>query len=120
MAKLLVLGPAVSFASGASGSWLMTKVDANMGIRQEHQALYGVDLVLASYTAATTARSQTQIREVMAGCSSGSQNMLAVHFGLGQHSQVDTLNIRWPSGIVQTLTGVAPNQAMTVIECDSD
>ena len=28
MAKLLVLGPAIGFALGASGSWLMTKVDA--------------------------------------------------------------------------------------------
>ena len=87
MAKLLVLGPAVSFALGASGSWLMTKVEAKMGIRQEHQALYGVGLVLASNAVATAAGRQTQIREVMAGCSSGSQNMLPVHFGLGQHSQ---------------------------------
>ena len=55
MAKLLVLGPAIGFALGASGSWLMTKVDAKMGIRQEHQALFGVGLVLASYAAATAA-----------------------------------------------------------------
>ena len=60
------------------------------------------------------------IYEVMEGFSSGSQNMLPVHFGLEQHIQVDTLNIRWPSGIVQALTEVAPNQAITVIECNSD
>ena len=55
MAKLLLLGPAIGFALGASGSWLMTKIDARFGIRQEHQALYGVGLVLGSYAAATAA-----------------------------------------------------------------
>ena len=55
MAKLLLVGPAIGFALGASGSWLMTKIDARFGIRQEHQALYGVGLVLASYAAATAA-----------------------------------------------------------------
>ncbi len=54
-AKLLLLGPGIGFALGASGSWLMTKIDAKLGIRQEHQALYGVGLVLASYAAATAA-----------------------------------------------------------------
>ena len=54
-AKLLVLGPVIGFAVGGVGSWLMAKVDSRMGIRREHQALYGVGLVLASYAAATAA-----------------------------------------------------------------
>ena len=32
MAKLLLLGPAIGFGLGAAGSWLMTKMDASMGI----------------------------------------------------------------------------------------
>ena len=55
MAKLLLVGPAIGFALGGIGSWLMTKMDAKFGIRQEHQALYGVGLILASYAAATVA-----------------------------------------------------------------
>ena len=55
IAKLLLLGPAIGFAVGGVGSWLMTQVDSRMGIRREHQALYGVGLVLASYAAATAA-----------------------------------------------------------------
>ena len=55
IAKLLVLGPVIGFAVGGVGSWLMTQVDTRMGIRREHQALYGVGLVLASYAAATAA-----------------------------------------------------------------
>ena len=59
---------------------------------------------------------RTQIREVTAGASNKSQNMLPVHFGLGQANRVDLIEIRWPSGIVQTLTDVATNQRLTITE----
>ncbi|MCH9010188.1 MAG: cation:proton antiporter [Chloroflexi bacterium] len=53
--KLLVLGPAIGFAIGGAGSWLIAKADAKMGIRLEHQALFGIGLVFAAYTASTAA-----------------------------------------------------------------
>ena len=34
---------------------MMNKIDASLSIREEHQALYGVGLVLASYAGATAA-----------------------------------------------------------------
>ena len=55
LGKLLVLGPAIGFAVGGGGSWLIAKVDRHMPVRREYQALYGVGLVLAAYTAATVA-----------------------------------------------------------------
>ena len=60
---------------------------------------------------------QTQIREVRAGSSSGSQNMLPVHFGLGNSPSVVSVTIRWPSGAVQTVSDVPTNQFMTIEEC---
>ena len=63
-----------------------------------------------------TADGRTQIREVTAGASNSSQNMLPVHFGLGNADAADELTIRWPSGAVQTLQDVAPNQVLTVTE----
>ena len=63
-----------------------------------------------------TANGRTQIREVTAGASNSSQNMLPVHFGLGDADTADELTIRWPSGAVQTLEDVAPNQVLTVTE----
>ena len=63
-----------------------------------------------------TAGDRTQIREVTAGASNSSQNMLPVHFGLGQASIVDEIRIQWPSGAVQTLRDIPPNQALTVVE----
>ena len=38
------------------------------------------------------------------------------HFGLGQHTEVDPLIIRWPSGTVQTLEHVKADQILTVKE----
>ena len=55
LAKLLILGPAIGFAVGGAGSWLMRRMDEEMSIRREHQSLFGVGLVLASYSAATAA-----------------------------------------------------------------
>jgi NhaP-type Na+/H+ or K+/H+ antiporter len=52
LGKLLVLGPAVGFAIGALGSWLMARMDRKFGIRREYQSLYGMGLVFASYAGA--------------------------------------------------------------------
>jgi sodium/hydrogen antiporter len=52
LGKLLVLGPAIGFAVGALGAWLMARMDRRYGIRREYQSLYGLGLVFASYTCA--------------------------------------------------------------------
>ncbi len=45
-----------------------------------------------------------------------SQNDPRPHFGLGVHSEVDLLTIRWPSGTVQTLQHVKADQILKVTE----
>ncbi len=52
LARLLVLSPIVGLAVGGIGGWFMGKADERYSIRQEYQALYGIGLVLASYSAA--------------------------------------------------------------------
>jgi len=44
------------------------------------------------------------------------QNYIPVHFGLGQATSASSLTIQWPSGTVQTLTNIASNQTITVVE----
>ena len=59
-----------------------------------------------------------QLREINTG--NGFQSgPLVAHFGLGDSTNIDQLRIEWPSGIVQTLTNVAPRQMLTVIESQS-
>jgi hypothetical protein len=57
-----------------------------------------------------------QIDEVRSGGSYISQNDLRVHFGLGRAEKVDVLEIRWPSGQVDTLKDLKPNQLIYVKE----
>ncbi|MEO2045836.1 MAG: FG-GAP-like repeat-containing protein [Pirellulales bacterium] len=39
-----------------------------------------------------------------------------VHFGLGKHTQIDQLTVRWPSGHVQTFTDLAADRLITITE----
>jgi len=57
-----------------------------------------------------------QIDEVRSGGSYISQSDLRIHFGLGKAEKVDLLEIRWPSGQVDTLKEVKPNQLVVVEE----
>jgi enediyne biosynthesis protein E4 len=57
-----------------------------------------------------------QIDEVRSGGSYISQNDLRVHFGIGKAEKVELLEIRWPSGAVDTLKDVRPNQMIVVKE----
>src|SRR5713226_2821619 len=59
-----------------------------------------------------------QIDEVRSGGGYFSQNDLRVHFGLGRAGKVDLLEIRWPSGQVDTLKDVKPNQVIYVKEAE--
>jgi len=58
----------------------------------------------------------SQIDEVRSGGSYYSQNDLRVHFGVGKSQKIKSIEIRWPSGQVDTLTDVAVNQTLYVKE----
>ena len=45
-----------------------------------------------------------------------SANEPSIHFGLGDQSTIPEIVVRWPSGIVQTVTNVAANQLITITE----
>ena len=57
-----------------------------------------------------------QIDEVRSGGGYFSQGDLRVHFGLGSADKVELLEIRWPSGQVESLKNVAVNRVIHVQE----
>lgn len=59
---------------------------------------------------------QTQVKEVDSGSSYLSQNDLRLHFGLGDATAVDELQITWPSGLVQTIRDLPTNKVLVVRE----
>ena len=57
-----------------------------------------------------------QIREVQGGKGSGSQHSLPVEFGLGNYSGLLDVEVRFPSGKIARLNGIAPDQMIIVDE----
>jgi len=56
------------------------------------------------------------VREINNVASYLSANDLRLHVGLGTARTATRVEIRWPSGQVQTLTNVAANQVLTITE----
>jgi len=58
----------------------------------------------------------TQIDEVMSGASYLSQNDFRLHFGLGRAKQADSIEVRWPSGLVERFQNIDANQLVYLEE----
>lgn len=64
----------------------------------------------------TTASGATRINHVTTSVGYASSSSRRVHFGLGQESKIEQIEIRWPSGQVQFLANVASDQRLKVTE----
>nr|WP_294936635.1 FG-GAP-like repeat-containing protein [uncultured Flavobacterium sp.] len=57
-----------------------------------------------------------QIRDVRSGDGFRNMSSLNTHFGIGTATQITSVVIIWPSGVVDTILNPTTNQALTVIE----
>jgi len=57
-----------------------------------------------------------QMREVSGGSGWLSQDSPVLHFGLGQHSQIDSIRVRWPSGDSMHLASMTADQRLYIKE----
>jgi hypothetical protein len=90
---------------GNRGNWVMIRLIGTASNRD------GIGARVRVTAGGTT---QTRLRVSSAGYLSQGDHRL--HFGLGDAAQIDTIEIRWPSGTVQTLEDRTPNQVITVTE----
>ena len=74
------------------------------------------DALAATVTARVGDRLHT--RQVAAGSGYLATSSSVLHFGLGDASSIDVLEVRWPSGRVQTLSEVAADQRLQLRESD--
>ena len=88
-----------------SGSWLKVKLRGTISNRDA----FGTKLKL-------TSGDTTQIREHVSGEGYFSSNAQEVHFGLGDAEAIDSLTITWPSGTVEEIKNIKPNQTITRVE----
>jgi enediyne biosynthesis protein E4 len=58
----------------------------------------------------------TQFSEVRGGSSYLSQNDLRLHFGLGTATKIESVEIRWPNGTIETLQNVPADAIYTIVE----
>lgn len=59
---------------------------------------------------------QKQLQEVAAGSGFAAQNGLRLHFGLGKNPHIEKAVIHWPSGTVQTVRNLRPDQLYHIKE----
>ena len=91
--------------SGSSGHALLVKLRGRMSNRQ------GIGAVVTA-----TVGPRRLVREIRAGSSYLGQSDVRLHFGVGGATMVDRLDIRWPSGQIETVKAIAAQQVVTVGE----
>ncbi len=61
-------------------------------------------------------RIDKQYNHMSSACGYASSSHFGVHFGLGKVEKIPSLEIRWPSGVVQVLKDIKANQVLQVRE----
>ena len=89
------------------GSWIILEL---AGVESNRSAIGARVALLAD--------GREQIDEVRGGGSYLSHNDLRLHFGLGGAKRVDRVEIRWPTGGIQTLSGLEVRKVHRIVESD--
>lgn len=96
---------------GSENSWLKVRLQGD-GVTMNRSAIGAqVRIRLGD---------KTLTRQVEAGTGEGNQNDLTLHFGLGTHKTVVSLEIFWPNGTRQTVTPVEINRVIQVRKTHED
>ncbi len=97
--------------SGTGNNWIKVRT---IGVKSNRSGI-GARVRCVTHPADEKAP-HSQIDEVRSGGGYLSQNDLRVHFGIGKASKVELLEVKWPSGQVDTLKDVTVNQLVFVKE----
>jgi photosystem II stability/assembly factor-like uncharacterized protein len=94
-----------------TGNWIKVKLNGAAGTQAaiSNRAAIGARIKVV-------AGGKTQIREISSSTGTGAQSSLIAHFGLGEEEIITTLEVKFPSGGVKTLTNVTANQLLVIDE----
>ena len=102
---------------GGPNHWLTLRLRGRMAVDGTGSNADGVGARVYVTTSPPRQRwPLVQVQEVRAGSSYLSMDSVDLEFGLGESTAADHIEIRWPSGRIQFLTGVAANQVLVVEE----
>ena len=102
--------------AGTGNNWITLKL---VGVKSNRDGIGAkVTLHVGGVSAETSKQKHPEIRyrEVSGGGGFGSTNSLPLEIGLGTHTKVDTLEIIWPSGQVDTHRNLSVNQEFVITE----
>jgi enediyne biosynthesis protein E4 len=88
-----------------TGRWIAVRLQ---GTRSDRAAL--------GATVRVTANGRTQARVALSQASYYSHDDLRLHFGLGAAAAVDAVEVRWPSGAVETVRDLSAGRVVTIKE----
>jgi hypothetical protein len=97
--------PSVYYNTAPVGNFISLQL---VGVKSNRAALGAVVTLMQG--------SDHRVKEVRSGEGFISQNDLRIHFGLGKFAKAEKITIRWPSGLVEALTGLAANKFYVVRE----
>ncbi|MEJ2239529.1 MAG: FG-GAP-like repeat-containing protein, partial [Gemmatimonadales bacterium] len=98
------------YANTTSGrSWVSIRTIGNASNRQGVGAKVRLKAVI-------NGRAYWQTRWALPHTGYASQNTHQIHFGLGDATQIDSLEISWPLGLVDTYTRVEPDRFLVATE----
>ena len=75
----------------------------------------GIGTKVIAYTTDSTGAVVTRVRQASCGEGMLQQNSRWLHFGFGPTTTIDSLVVRWPMGLEETLYDVATNQRLSLI-----
>jgi enediyne biosynthesis protein E4 len=93
----------------AERNWVLVELEG----RQSNRSAIGAKV-------SVTAGGVTQFSEVRSGGSYISQSDFRAHFGLGDATNIQQIEVAWPSGAKQIMTDLEPNRIVKVIETAPD
>lgn len=95
--------------TGTGNNWIKIKC---VGVNSNKSAIG----TIVKITAVINGDTVTQTRKIEASSGYASQNSLTAHFGLGNAGEIQHVQIRWPSGLVETFDGLEVNNTHILTE----
>jgi len=97
--------PSLYYNTAPIGSWISLQL---VGVKSNRAAL-GAEVTLEK-------GNDKREQEVRSGDGYISQSDLRLHFGLGKSAKAEKILIRWPSGLVETISDLPANRYYVVRE----
>tara|TARA_B100000959_G_scaffold75136_1_gene79794 strand:- start:5842 stop:7680 length:1839 start_codon:yes stop_codon:yes gene_type:complete len=95
--------------SRSNNSWVTVRLEGNKSNRDGFGALV------------TVQTNQTEQRQsLVSGQGYFSNHAKELYFGLGKSKIIDSIEVKWPSGLKQTFKEISPNQTVYILEGDSN